>query len=251
MKRVYYHLAFVVLALTNNYAIASDSLGSDGFLDGVNNFFGAIVSGYAPVLFYELPFIKLPMILFVMVSGGIFFTFRYGFINIRLFKHSIDVIRGHYDDPNDEGEISHFQALTSALSATVGLGNIAGVAVAIQVGGPGAVFWLWLVAFFGMSMKFTSCSFAQYYRRVNSDGSVLGGPMVYLEEAFKEKFNLVTLGKGLGIFYAVMTIMALLAGAICFKGIKPLSFSPMSFHPFLISLLSLVLSLRFLVVWFF
>ena len=82
-----------------------------------------------------------------MVSGGIFFTFKYGFINIRLFKHSIDVIKGKYDNPDDEGEISHFQALTSALSATVGLGNIAGVAVAIQLGGPGAIFWLWLVAF--------------------------------------------------------------------------------------------------------
>ena len=103
------------------------------------------------------------------------------------FKHSIDVIRGKYDDPDDEGEISHFQALTSALSATVGLGNIGGVAVAIQLGGTGAVFWLWLVAFFGMSMKFSSCSFAQLYRKVSPDGSILGGPMVYLREALQRK----------------------------------------------------------------
>ena len=218
MKRAVFFMASWMLIFGADSVFAASAGTEQSFLVGVNNFFGAIVAGYAPVLFYELPYIQLPMILFVMVSGGIFFTFRYGFINIRLFKHSIDVIRGHYDDPSDEGEISHFQALTSALSATVGLGNIAGVAVAIQVGGPGAVFWLWLVAFFGMSMKFTSCSFAQYYRRVSSDGSVLGGPMVYLEEAFKEKFNLVTLGKGLGIFYAVMTIMASFGGGNLFQG---------------------------------
>tara|TARA_B100000925_G_scaffold291822_1_gene281684 strand:+ start:5092 stop:6609 length:1518 start_codon:yes stop_codon:yes gene_type:complete len=219
MKKLNSILFFTVILLISGSCYSSTSSGSEAsFLDSVNNLFGSIVGGYAPVLFYELPFIKLPMILFIMVSGGVFFTFKYGFINIRLFKHSIDVIKGKYDNPDDEGEISHFQALTSALSATVGLGNIAGVAVAIQLGGPGAIFWLWLVAFFGMSMKFTSCSFAQYYRRVSSDGSVLGGPMVYLEEAFKEKFNLFFIGKFLGVFYAVMTIMASFGGGNLFQG---------------------------------
>ena len=113
---------------------------NDNLLEKINESFGLIVEWYAPFLFFEVPLIKLPFILFVMVSGGIYFTFRYGFINIKLYKHAIDVIRGKYDNPEDEGEISHFQALTSALSATVGLGNIAGVAVAIQLGGPGAVF---------------------------------------------------------------------------------------------------------------
>ena len=148
----------------------------------------------------------------------VIFTFRYGLVNIKLFKHSIDVIRGKYDDPNDEGEISHFQALTSALSATVGLGNIGGVAVAIQLGGPGAVFWLWLVAFFGMSMKFSSCSFAQLYRKVSPDGSVLGGPMVYLKEAFKERLNLPKIGIILGGFYAFMTILASFGGGNLYQG---------------------------------
>ena len=91
------------------------------------------------------------------------------------------------DNPDDDGEISHFKALTSALSATVGLGNIAGVAVAIAAGGAGAIFWMWLIAFMGMSLKFTSCTLAQYYRRINHDGSVLGGPMVYLDDGLKEK----------------------------------------------------------------
>ena len=207
-------IVVLYLAFINNAQAAEGG----GFLETVNSFFGGIVSFYAPILFYEIPFLKLPMILFIMVAGGIFFTFRFGFINIRLFKHSIDVIKGKYDNPDDEGEISHFQALTSALSATVGLGNIAGVAVAIQLGGPGAVFWLWLVAFFGMSMKFTSCSFAQYYRVVNKDGSVLGGPMVYLEQAFKERFNLWSLGKAMGVFYAFMTIMASFGGGNLFQG---------------------------------
>ena len=104
------------------------------------------------------------------------------------------------------------------MSATVGLGNIAGVAVAIQLGGPGAVFWLWVVAFFGMSMKFSSCTFAQLYRNVSEDGHVMGGPMVYLRDALKEKFNLVFLGKFLGVFYAVMTIMASFGGGNLFQG---------------------------------
>jgi len=89
---------------------------------------------------------KLPLIVVILFLGGIFFTFRYGFINVRLFRHSIDVIRGRYDKPEDKGEVSHFQALTSALSATVGLGNISGVAIAITMGGPGAVFWMWMAS---------------------------------------------------------------------------------------------------------
>ena len=98
-----------------------------------------------------------------MVFGGVFFTLRYRFVNIRLFKHAIDVVRGKFDDPKHAGEITHFQALSAALSATVGLGNIAGVAIAISLGGPGAVFWLWIIAFFGMNMKFSSCTFSQLH----------------------------------------------------------------------------------------
>ena len=115
----------------------------------------------------------LPLIVVVLVLGGLFYTFRYGFLNVRLFGHAIAVIRGKFDDPNAKGEVSHFKALTAALSATVGLGNIAGVAVAITVGGPGAVFWMWVTAFFGMSMKFSSCVCAQLYRQIHEDGRVL------------------------------------------------------------------------------
>ena len=153
--------------------------------------------------------VGLPLIVVVLVIGGLFFTFRYGFINVRLFRHSIQVIRGKFDKPDDRGEVSHFQALTSALSATVGLGNIAGVAIAVSVGGPGAVFWMWFTAFFGMSMKFTSCTLAHLYRRVHDDGRVMGGPMVYLEEGIKEVSPaLAPIGKAFAMIFAVLIILA-------------------------------------------
>lgn len=215
LKKIMMMLAAVSVNVVR--AQEESSVTNLGFLDAINNFVGEyIVAKYAPILFYELPFIQLPLVLFIMVSGGIFFTFRYGFINIRLFKHSIDVIRGKYDNPDDEGEISHFQALTSALSATVGLGNIAGVAVAVQLGGPGSVFWLWVAAFFGMSMKFSSCTFAQFHREVDKDGTVLGGPMVYLSQGLAN-LNWPKLGKFLGIIFAIMTIGASFGGGNMFQ----------------------------------
>lgn len=210
-------LIFLSTFLFSTFASASDETGM-GFLDAIDKFVGDYIVAYmAPVVFYELPLIKLPLILFVMVSGGLFFTFRYGLINVRLFKHAIEVVQGKYDNPDDHGEISHFQALASALSATVGLGNIAGVAVAIQMGGPGAVFWLWLAAFFGMSMKFSSCTFAQFYRDVDpEDGTVLGGPMVYLKKGLAE-FNFPRLGKVFSILFAVLTIGGSFGGGNLFQ----------------------------------
>ena len=186
------------------------------FQTTINHIFEGINGAYAPILFWEIPLIRLPLILFIMVTGGIFFTIRYGFLNIRLFRHAIDVVKGDYDHPEHEGDISHFQALTSALSATVGLGNIAGVAVAIGTGGPGAIFWIWLAAFFGMSMKFSSCTFAQLYRTKDSKGGMLGGPMVYLSEGLKEK-GFPKMGKFLGVFFAIMTIMASFGGGNLFQ----------------------------------
>lgn len=181
----------------------------------------------APRLFYGIPTglkskgkeVTIPLIVLVLVVGGVVFTFLYGFINIRLFRHSIAVIRGKFDHPDDEGEITHFQALTSALSATVGLGNIAMVAVAIQTGGAGAVFWMWVIAFFGMSLKFSSCSFAQTFRKVKPDGTVLGGPMVYLSEGMKKHIPaLAPLGWVFGAVFAIFTMMAAFGGGNMFQG---------------------------------
>lgn len=185
----------------------------------VNNFFKIINQYWGGLLFWSDHPLRLPLILIVMTSGGLFFTFKYGFINIRLFRHAFDVIRGKFDKQDHQGEISHFQALTSALSATVGIGNIGGVAIAISLGGPGVVLWLWVVAFFGMSMKFSSCTLAQQYRQVDSDGNVIGGPMVYLAKGFAEvlpKFSGV--GNLLSVMFAVFTIIASFGGGNLFQG---------------------------------
>lgn len=121
----------------------------------------------------------------LLVGAGIIFSIFFGFPQLTMFKHAIDIVRGKYDKPEDEGEISHFQALTTALSATVGLGNIAGVAVAVAVGGPGAVFWLWIAGFIGMTTKFTEVTLALKYRDITPKGNVHGGPMFVLKNAFK------------------------------------------------------------------
>lgn len=196
--------------------------------DSINQVFDVINGKVAAVLLYELPIVPayedgkprgVSVILLTLISGGLFFTLRYLFINVRLLGHCVNVIRGKFDDEHDTGEVSHFQALTSALSATVGLGNIAGVAVAITMGGSGAVFWMWVIAFMGMSLKFTSCSLAQYYRRVKPDGSVLGGPMVFLEDGFRDHLpKLAILGKVLAVTFAILTILAAFGGGNMFQG---------------------------------
>ena len=163
--------------------------------------------------------IQVPFIVLVLMLGAIFFTFWYRWINIRGFKHAIDVIRGKYDKPEDTGEISHFRALTSALSATVGLGNIAGVAVAIQLGGPGAVFWMLIAAVFGMTAKFSSCTLSQMYRKINADGTVSGGPMYYLDIGLSESGykGLKVLGKVLAVMYALMIMGGAIGGGNMFQ----------------------------------
>ena len=181
-------------------------------LEIINNYWGSL-------LFWDQHPLKLPFILIFLTAGGIFFTLKFRFVNIFLFSHAIRVLKGDYDDENHDGEISHFQALTSALSATVGLGNIAGVALAISLGGPGAVFWLWVVAFFGMSLKFSSCTLSQMYRDVKSDNSVLGGPMVFLEKGLADldhKYH--HFGKICGVIFAVFTIGASLGAGNLFQG---------------------------------
>lgn len=122
-----------------------------------------------------------PLLAMVLIGTGLYVTLRLLFIQVRGFRHAVDIVRGKYDDPNDEGDLNHFQALTTALSATVGIGNIAGVAIAIRMGGPGALFWMWVTAFFGMALKYAECTLAVAYRKVHPDGSVSGGPMYYME----------------------------------------------------------------------
>ena len=158
---------------------------------------------------------KIPLIVVWLVVGALFFTLRMGFVNIRGIPHAIDLVRGKYDNPDDIGEVTHFQALTTALSATVGLGNIAGVAVAINIGGPGAMFWLMVAGFLGMSAKFVECTLGVKYRIVK-DGSVSGGPMYYLTTALENK-GLGKLGKVLAVLFAILCVGGSFGGGNMFQ----------------------------------
>ncbi|MFT5619151.1 MAG: AGCS family alanine or glycine:cation symporter [Arenicella sp.] len=155
---------------------------------------------------------SIPFVLIWLVVGAIFFTIFMKFVNFTAFKHALDVVRGKYDDPNkDVGEVSHFQALTAALSGTVGVGNIAGVALAISAGGPGATFWMIMAGLVGMSSKFVECTLGVKYRNINEDGSVSGGPMYYLSKGLA-KHGKAGLGKFLAAFFAIACIGGSLGG---------------------------------------
>lgn len=170
------------------------------------------------IVFYAIPIgeTTLPLIVVWLIGGAVFFTVYNKFINLRGFRHSIDVTRGAYDDPSDPGETTHFQALMTALSATVGLGNIAGVAVAVSIGGPGATFWMVVAAFFGMSTKFVECSLAVKYRNEFEDGHVSGGPMYYIDRLTHRGWP-APLTKFLAGFFALATIGGGLGAANMFQ----------------------------------
>lgn len=149
----------------------------------------------------------IPFIVVWLILGAAFFTIRMGFINIRGFKHALQLAGGKYSDPNAPGQVTHFQALATAVSATVGLGNIAGVAVAISLGGAGATFWMILAGLLGMSSKFVECTLGVKYRFINKEGKIFGGPMNYLRHGL-EKRNLKQLGKVLAGIFAVLCVGA-------------------------------------------
>jgi alanine or glycine:cation symporter, AGCS family len=143
-----------------------------------------------------------PFMIVLLLGYGIFITLKLGFIQVRRFRHGVRVVTGYYDDPNDVGDVNHFQALSTALSATVGIGNIAGVAIAIHYGGPGALFWMWVTALLGMAIKYSECTLAVHYRTKNADGSVSGGPMYYIE-------------KGLGANWKWLAVIFAASAVIC------------------------------------
>jgi len=168
----------------------------------------------------------IPLIVFWLILGAITFTVMMRFVNIRGFKHAIELVRGDYDDPDEPGEVTHFQALTTALSATVGLGNIAGVAIAITIGGPGATFWMILAGLLGMSSKFTECTLGVKYRQIDENGVVSGGPMYYLRDGLKKK-GLKWLGVVLAGLFAVLVIGGSLGGGNMFQANQ--SFSQLTY----------------------
>jgi AGCS family alanine or glycine:cation symporter len=158
----------------------------------------------------------IPFIVIWLVLGATFFTLRMGFINLRGFRHSIDLAKGKYDDPDAPWQVTHFQALATAVSGTVGLGNIAGVAVAVSLGGAGATFWMIVCGLLGMSSKFVECTLGVKYRDILPDGRVFGGPMNYLRYGL-EKRNMKGLGKVLAGVFAVLCVGASFGGGNMFQ----------------------------------
>ncbi len=187
----------------------------------MNDYFTAINHFLETILFFDVLFgniegAKIPFLVAWLITGGIYLTFVTRFINLRAFKHAFDIVRGKYRTTDDKGQISPFGALSTALSATVGLGNIAGVALAVSIGGPGATFWMIVAGFLGMSLKFSEVTLSLQYREFLKDGSVMGGAMEYLSKGLASK-GYATLGKYLSILFAFLMIGGAIGGGNIFQ----------------------------------
>jgi AGCS family alanine or glycine:cation symporter len=188
-----------------------------GLDDRINEAFTPVANWWGAVVLHNFPGTEIPTIIFLLVGGALFFTVYFGFINVKRFPTAINTVRGKYDEVDDhssdgeEGEVSHFQALATAVSGTVGNGNIAGVALAIAIGGPGATFWMILCGLIGMSTKFVECTLGVKYRDVGEDGTIYGGPMYYLTKGLEER-GFARLGKTLAVIFAVLCIGASFGG---------------------------------------
>jgi AGCS family alanine or glycine:cation symporter len=209
MKRLMAIAALIGAALFSTQTVFAQD-GGTTVVEAVNNVMAPISASISSLIFFTLQDIysglpPIPFVVLWLLGGGIFFSFYMGFPNFRAFKHSFKIVKGTYDDPNDPGEVTHFQALTAAVSGTVGLGNIAGVAIAISIGGPGATFWMILAGLFGMTSKFVECTLGVKYREIDENGVVSGGPMYYLSKGLAAQ-GLPTLGKILAVIAAVFVI---------------------------------------------
>lgn len=191
--------------------VVAASASAQGFDEQVESLVRPLANALSSFVFYKVPLFgePFPLIVLWLAIAAVFFTFYMGFINIRGFGLAIRHVRGHYHDPSANGEISHFQAVATAVSGTVGIGNIGGVAIAIVIGGPGAAFWLVLAGFLSMSTKLVECTLGVKYRRYNPDGSVSGGPMYYLERYMADR-GIPRFGKLLGGFYALSLVIGCL-----------------------------------------
>lgn len=187
----------------------------------VSGFFEPIAKWLGEVVFYSVPVggTELPLIVAWLVVAGLVFTGWFGFVQVRKFRLAVDVVRGKYDEKGSAGEVNHFQALTAAVSGTVGLGNIAGVAVAVSIGGAGATFWMILCGLLGMATKFVEVTLGVKYREVHADGSVSGGPMHYLPKGLVDRFGSrgKTLGKVLATLASAMVLFFGLFGGNLFQ----------------------------------
>jgi AGCS family alanine or glycine:cation symporter len=192
------------------------------FDESVNDLFAPISTAIESVVFYAVPLdfidegVELPLIVVWLVVAGLFFTVYLKGFQFRAFGHALKLVRGDYNDPKDAGEVTHFQALATAVSGTVGLGNIAGVAVAISLGGPGATFWMIIAGLVGMCTKGVECTLGVKYRNVYPDGRVSGGPMYYLSKGLAEK-GMGTFGKVLAVFFCIFTLGGAVGGGNMFQ----------------------------------
>jgi AGCS family alanine or glycine:cation symporter len=207
--------------------MASAAQAQSGIDQAISDAIAPIVNPIVNTVFYSVPVFgtSFPLIVGWLVIAAVVFTVYFGFIQFRGFKHSIELVRGDYLDPKDAGEVTPFQALATALSGTVGLGNIAGVGVAVYLGGPGATFWMILAGLLGMASKFTECILGVRYRNEYEDGTVSGGPMYYLSKGLSEDGK-AALGKFLAIFFSICCIGGALGGGNMFQANQ--SFSQIS-----------------------
>ena len=181
---------------------------AQGFDERINTAFKPITKALSDFIFFSVEMFgaDVPLIVLWLVGAAIFFTVYFKFLNISGFGHAISLVKGDYSDGKDVGEVSHFQALATALSGTVGIGNIGGVAILITIGGPGAIFWMIFAGLMGMSTKFIECVLGVMYRKVKPDGSISGGPMYYLDKGLKAR-GWTAIAKPLGVFYAVSMVI--------------------------------------------
>ncbi len=207
-NKIFYALSTLVLLMHSKMAMASVD-------ETVNDVFSWATGWFVGLIFAPLPGTSFPWIVLWLVVGASVFTLYFGFIQFRAVGHSIALVKGDYTNPRDAGEVSHFQALATALSGTVGLGNIAGVAVAVSIGGAGATFWMILAGLLGMASKFAECTLGVKYRNEYSDGTVSGGPMYYISKGFKERG--LPGGKLLAVMFAIFCILGSLGGGNMFQ----------------------------------
>ena len=213
MKYCLKALSGLFLALASLPAVASID-------EKIDQFVRPAADKVSELIFYPFMIgeVAVPFVLVWLIAAAIFFTLYFRFINLRAFRHGFQLVRGDYNDPDAAGEVTHFQALSTALSGTVGLGNIAGVAIAVSLGGPGATFWMILAGFLGMSSKFVECTLGVKYRNEYPDGTVSGGPMYYLSKGLAERGpGFAKFGKVLAVLFAIFCVGGSFGGGNMFQ----------------------------------
>ncbi|MFU8865465.1 MAG: alanine/glycine:cation symporter family protein [Rhodobacterales bacterium] len=210
-----FSVAFVAMAALAALILSVMPVQAQSIDETVNQIFADSTGWFVGFIFAPLPGTSFSWIVLWLVVAASVFTIYFGFIQFRVISHSLALVSGKYSDPNDAGEVSHFQALATALSGTVGLGNIAGVAVAVSIGGAGATFWMILAGLLGMASKFTECTLGVKYRNEYADGRVSGGPMYYLTKGFAERG--LPGGKILAVLFSIFCVLGALGGGNMFQ----------------------------------